>query len=137
MNRKDVDRRVRIVAELLRERESLPHNNSHTIDDPLEADAEEHLTDKLAERVGLSPVHLRALFRRDLKTTPKRFAKGLKMENAIKLAEDPRLIISRIVELVRGGDESRFQRDFKKTFGMTLGEFRKLRRQQLEEVQEK
>ena len=137
MNRKDVDRRVRIVAELLRKRESLPHDNSHTIDDPLEADAEECLTDKLAERVGLSSVHLRALFRRDLKTTPKRFAKRLKMENAIKLAEDPRLTISQIVELVRGGDGSRFQRDFKKTFGMTLGEFRKLRRHQSEEAQEK
>jgi len=137
MNRKDVDRRVRIVAELLRERESLPHDNSHTIDDPLAADAEKHLTDKLAERISLSPVHLRALFRRDLKTTPKRFAKRLKMENAIKLAEDPRMTISRIVELVRGGDESRFQRDFKKTFGMTLGEFRKLRRHQSEEAQEK
>ncbi len=137
MNRKDVDRRVRIVAELLRKRESLPHDNSHTIDDPLEADAEEHLTDKLAERVGLSPVHLRALFRRDLKTTPKQFAKRLKMEKAIKLAEDPRLTISQIVELVRGGDGSRFQRDFKKTFGMTFGEFRKLRRHQSEEAQEK
>ena len=32
---------------------------------------------------------------------------------------------------------SRFQRDFKKTFGMSLGEFRKLRRQQSEEGQEK
>ncbi len=137
MNRKDVDRRVRIVAELLRKRESLPHINSQIIDDPLEDDAEEHLTDKLAERVGLSPVHLRALFRRDLKTTPKRFAKRLKMENAIKLAEDPRLTISEIVERVRGCDESWFQRDFKKTFGMTLGEFRKLRLQQSEEVQEK
>jgi AraC-like DNA-binding protein len=137
MNRKDVDRRVRIVAELLRKRESLPRSNSHTIDDPLEADAEERLTDKLAERVGLSSVHLRALFKRDLKTTPKRFAKRLKMENAIKLAEDPRLTISWIVELVRGGDESRFQRNFKKTFGMPLGEFRKLRSQQSEEVQEK
>ena len=134
---KDVDRRVRIVAELLRERESLPQSNSHVIDDRTEADTEEHLTDILAERVGISPVHLRALFRRDLKTTPKRFAKRLKMENAIKLAEDPRLTISRIMELVQGGDESRFQRDFKKTFGMPLGEFRKLRRKPSEEVQEK
>src|SRR5262245_33327364 len=136
MNR-DVDRRVRIVAELLREQESLPLDNSHTIDDTIEYDAEEHLIDKLAERVGLSSVHLRALFRRDLKTTPKRFAKRLKMENAIRLAEDSRLTISRIVELVGGGDESHFQRDFKKTFGMHLGEFRKLRPQQSEEAQEK
>jgi AraC-like DNA-binding protein len=133
---KDVDRRVRIVAELLRARESLSSINSHNIDNPQEADTEELLTDELAERVSLSPVHLRALFRRDLKTTPKRFAKRLKMENAIKIAEDTRLTISRIVELVRGGDESRFQRDFKKTFGMPLGEFRKLRLQQSEEAQE-
>jgi AraC-like DNA-binding protein len=131
---KDVDRRVRIVAELLRERESLSASNSHNMDHPQEADTEEHLTDELAERVGLSPVHLRALFRRDLKTTPKRLAKRLKMENAIKLAEDPRLTISEIVERIRGGDGSRFQRDFKKTFGKTLGEFRKL---QSEEAQDK
>ena len=134
---KDVDRRVRIVAELLRERESLSPSDSHNIDNPQDAGTEEYLTDELAEQVGLSPVHLRAIFRRDLKTTPKRFAKRLKMENAIKLAEDPRLTISRIVELVRGGDESRFQRDFKKTFGMPLGEFRKLRHQQSEEAREK
>ena len=133
---KDVDRRVRIVAELLRERESLSPSNSHKTDNHQEADTEQLLTDELAERVSLSPVHLRALFRRDLKTTPKRFAKRLKMENAIKLAEDPRLTISRIVELVRGGDGSRFQRDFKKTFGKTLGEFRKLRLQKSEELQE-
>jgi AraC-like DNA-binding protein len=134
---KGVDRRVRIVAELLRERESLSPSISHNIDNPQEADTEELLTDELAERVSLSPVHLRALFRRDLKTTPNRFAKRLKMENAIKLAEDPRLTISRIVELVRGGSESHFQQDFKKAFGMTLGEFRKLRLQQSEEAQEK
>jgi AraC-like DNA-binding protein len=134
---KDIDRRVRIVAELLRERESLSLSHSHSIDNPQEADTEEYLTDELAERVSLSPVHLRALFRRDLKTTPKRLAKRLKMENAIKLAEDPRLTISQIVELVRGGDESRFQRDFKKTFGSPLGEFRKLRHQQSEEAKEK
>ena len=109
------------------------------MDNPLEADTEEYLsTDELAERVSLSPVHLRALFRRDLKTTPRRFAKRLKMENAIKLAEeDPRLTINQIVELVRGGDESRFQQDFKKAFGKTLGEFRKHRLQQSEEAQEK
>jgi AraC-like DNA-binding protein len=135
---RDMDRRVRIVAELLRKRESLPPSGkSHTIDSGQEIDTEEYMpTDELAEQVNISAVHLRALFRRDLKTTPRRFAKQLKMENAIKLAEDPRLTISRIVELVRGGDESRFQQDFKKTFGKTLGEFRKLRLQQSEKGQE-
>jgi AraC-like DNA-binding protein len=133
-----MDRRVRIVAELLRKQESIASRNSHTVDSLPEADPEEHLTDKLAEQVGLSPVHLRALFRRDLKTTPMRFVKQLKMENAIKLAkEDPSLTISRIVELVRGGNESRFQQDFKKAFGKPLGEFRKLRLQQSGEGQEK
>jgi AraC-like DNA-binding protein len=134
----DIDRRVRIVAELLLKRESLPpHGNSHTIDNRKEIDTEEYmLTDELAEHVNISPVHLRALFRRDLNTTPRRFAKQLKMENAIKLAEDSRLTISQIVELVRGGDESRFQQDFKKTFGQTIGEFRKLRLQQSEKGQE-
>jgi len=128
-----------MVAELLRERESLPPpGNSHTVDNRQEADTEEYLPiDELAERVHLSPVHLCALFKRDLKMTPRRFAKLLKLENAIKLAENPSLTIGRIVELVRGGDEGRFQRDFKKTFGMTFGEFRKLRLQQSEEVQEK
>jgi AraC-like DNA-binding protein len=104
------------------------------MDSRQEADTGEYLTiDDLAERVGLPPVHLRALFNRDLKMTPKRFAKLLKIGNAIELAEeDPRLTISQIVERVRGGDESHFQRDFKKIFGKTFGEFRRRHLQQSE-----
>jgi AraC-like DNA-binding protein len=135
---RDMDRRVRIVAELSRKRESLHSLSiSHTLDNRQAIDTEEYMpTDELAEQVNISAVHLRALFRRDLKTTPRRFAKRLKMENAIKLAEEyPRLTIIEIVELVRGGDESRFQQDFKKAFGKTIGEFRKLRLQQSEKRQ--
>lgn len=40
---KDVDRRVRIVAELLRGRESLSPSNSHNTDNPQETDTEEYL----------------------------------------------------------------------------------------------
>ena len=57
-----------------------------------------------------------------------RITKLLRMWNAIRLAEeDPGLPISKIVERVRGGDESHFQRDFKKAFGVTFGEFRRCR----------
>ena len=68
-------------------------------------------------------------------TTPDRYAKQLKMENAIKLAEDSPMTINRIVEVVRGGDASHFQREVKKTFGKTLGDFRRLRFEQAEEGQ--
>lgn len=137
-----VDRRVRIIAELLGKYESLAPGDSHATDNNgnhRKIDTEEYLTiDELAEMVNLSPAHLRALFSRDLQTTPKRFAKQLRMANAAALVEeDPRLTISQIVELVRGGDESHFQREFKKTFGMTLGEFRRLHIQQSKEVQAK
>jgi AraC-like DNA-binding protein len=129
----DVDRRVRIIAELLRERESMPPSDPHIANNHQDFDTEEYLSiDELAEQVNLSPAHLRALFSRDLKMTPRRFAKLLKMANAIILVEDPSMTISKIVERVRGGDESHFQRDFKKTFGKTLGEFRRLRLQQSE-----
>jgi AraC-like DNA-binding protein len=123
----DIDRRVRIIAELLRKQESLPIDNSHAIDNRLWANPDEYLTiDDLAERVGISPVHLRDLFRRGMKMTIRQFTKLLRMWNAIRLAEeDPGLPISKIVERVRGGDESHFQRDFKKAFGVTFGEFRR------------
>jgi hypothetical protein len=49
---KGVDRRVRIVAELLRERASLSPSNSHNTDNPQEADTEEILTDELVERAA-------------------------------------------------------------------------------------
>jgi AraC-like DNA-binding protein len=132
----DVDRRVRIVAELLCKRESLSPGDSHSADNRLEVDTEGYpAIDELAERMGVSAAHLRDLFSRDLKMTPRRFVKLLKMANAIILAEeDPPLTISEIVERVRGGDESHFQRDFKKTFGKPLGAFRRLRIQQSEEA---
>jgi AraC-like DNA-binding protein len=133
----DVDRRVRIIAELLRKRELLPPSDPHTTNNHHEFDTEDYLPiDELADRVNLSPDHLRALFSRDLKMTPRRFAKLLKMVNAIILVENPRMTISKIVERVRGGDESHFQRDFKKTFGKPLGEFRRLHLQQSEKGQE-
>jgi AraC-like DNA-binding protein len=132
---KDVDRRVRIVAELLRKRESLSPGDSHSADNRREVDTEGYPDiDELAERMGVSAAHLRDLFSRDLKMTPRQFIKLLKMANAIILAEDSRLTISEIVECVRGGDESHFQRDFKKTFGKPLGAFRRLRIQQSEEA---
>jgi AraC-like DNA-binding protein len=125
----DIDRRVRIVAELLRNQESLRIDNSPAIDNRLWANPDEYLTiDELAERVGISPLHLRDLFRRDMKMTVRQFTKLLRMWNAIRLAEeDPSLPISKIVERVRGGDESHFQREFKKAFGVTFGEFRRRR----------
>src|SRR5262245_17290588 len=123
-----VDRRVQIVADLLRKWESSPSPGElNAADSRNEENVEEILTTaKLAERVKLSRAHLCDLFRRDLKTTPKQLAKRVKMENAIWLAEDTNLPIERIVELVEGGDPSHFQRDVKKTFGTTLGEFRSL-----------
>ncbi len=68
-----------------------------------------------------------------MKTTPSRYVKQLKIENAIKLAEQTDLPITRIVEIVGGVDASHFQREVKKATGKTLGEFRKLRLQQAEE----
>ncbi len=92
--------------------------------------------DELARRVKLSPVRLRALFKRDLKTTPDQFVIQLKMENAIKLARDSPLTNERIVEIVGGGDVSHFQRRFKKAFGKTLGDYRRLDLQEPDEEQE-
>lgn len=134
-----MDRRVRIIAELLHKQESLPPpSNLYTNGNRDEEDVKEILTiDKLARREKLSPGYLRALFKRDMKMTPDQFAKQLKMENAKKLAENSTLTVDQIVENVRGGDSSHFQREFKKTFGKTLGDFRRLRIQQMEEEQAK
>ncbi|MGH9833776.1 MAG: helix-turn-helix domain-containing protein [Blastocatellia bacterium] len=130
-----MDRRVRVAVELLRKQESLPPpGNSQTTNNGYEQDVRESLTiDELARRVKLSPAYFRTLFRRDMKTTPSRYVKQLKIENAIKLAEETNLAITRIVEIVGGVDASHFQREVKKATGKTLGEFRKLRLQQAEE----
>lgn len=127
-----VDRRVQIVIELLRKQESLPPSNLHTNGSYHEKDSKEISMDELTRLVKLSVGQLYALFNRDVGIPPMRYVRLLKMENAIKLAENTSLTIERIVEIVGGGDVSHFQRDVKKTFGKTLGEFRRLRLQQFE-----
>lgn len=83
------------------------------------------LVEQLARSVNLSTSRLRALFRADAGTTPKRKIKQLKLERARQLAVETHLTIDQILAMVAAGDPSHFHREFKKAFGMTLTECRK------------
>lgn len=71
--RQDIDPRIINAIRIL---------NSHPLDEPLDQKS-------LAAKLGLSLVHLVRLFRRELRTTPKHYFEGRRIEYAMKLLSLP------------------------------------------------
>ena len=90
------------------------------------------LLEAAAEKVNLSPSHLRYLFRAEMKTTFKQYAEQLRMERAVKMAEVTCLTISQIMAEIGIGDNRSFRRKLKKIRGLTLSQHRKCRDEQAE-----
>jgi AraC-like DNA-binding protein len=78
----------------------------------------------LAEHARLSPGHFRHLFRTETGTTPARFLKSLKMQQAKDLLENSFLGTREIIRRVGLSNESHFARDFKRFYGVTPGQLR-------------
>lgn len=78
----------------------------------------------LAGHAQLSPRHFSHLFRAETGTTPARFLKSLRMQQAKDLLEHSCLATREIIRRVGLSNESHFARDFKRFYGVTPGQFR-------------
>jgi transcriptional regulator GlxA family with amidase domain len=80
---------------------------------------------EMALLVNLSSARLSYLFKSETGTSPVRYLKSLRMNEASMLLSTTFLRVKEIMARVGFSDESHFVRDFKKTFGATPTEFRK------------
>ncbi len=78
----------------------------------------------LAAHVQLSPRHFNHLFKAETGTTPARFLKSLRMQQAKDLLENSFLATREIIRRVGLSNESHFARDFKRHYGVTPGQLR-------------
>jgi transcriptional regulator GlxA family with amidase domain len=78
----------------------------------------------LAEQAQLSPRRFVRLFRAETGTTPARFLKSLRMQQAKELLENSFLATREIIRRVGLSSESHFARDFKRYYGVTPGQLR-------------
>ncbi|HKS29218.1 MAG TPA: helix-turn-helix domain-containing protein [Pyrinomonadaceae bacterium] len=86
---------------------------------------------EMAQSVGLSVEHLRALFKSEIGMTPLQYQKRLRLSEAKRLLESTFLNVQEIVVRVGLSDDSHFVRDFKKLYGLTPAQYR-ARYQQME-----
>jgi AraC-like DNA-binding protein len=80
--------------------------------------------DDIAICVNLSPSRLRYLFKVETGQSPVQYLKYLRMQKAKQLVEDTFLNVKQIMCELGINDESHFVRDFKRTYGMTITQYR-------------
>lgn len=71
----------------------------------------------VARAVGISAVHLRRLFARELGRPPKRAFQAIRMEAGRALLEDPRLTVEAVAVRLNFADASSFTRAYRREFG--------------------
>lgn len=103
-----MDRRVRIVTGLMQE----------NLDRPWP-------TEKLASVVGLSPTHLRRLFRSETGVNLSQYGRQLRMTEACRLLQTTFLSVKQVAAKAGAGDVSHFVRSFEKTYGMSPTQYRR------------
>jgi transcriptional regulator GlxA family with amidase domain len=81
---------------------------------------------KMAQSVNLSPTRLSYLFKSETGTPPARYLRTLRMNDAAMLLASTFLTVKEIKVRVGFSDESHFVRYFKRTYGMTPTEYRRL-----------
>lgn len=122
-----MDPRVHKVVEILQANVSGVQNDSRDANRSAVRPIENLSTEKLALSVNLSETRLRTLFKIDTGMTPNQYLKKIKMEKAKEAAETTYLKITEILTILGVGDQSHFERDFKREFGITLTECRRRR----------
>ncbi len=80
----------------------------------------------MARVVGLSSSRLRHMFKAHTGTTPTRFLKNLRMQEAKRLLETTGLSVKEVMAGVGVSDPSNFTRDFRRTHGLTPTRIRNL-----------
>ncbi|MCI0391524.1 MAG: helix-turn-helix transcriptional regulator [Acidobacteria bacterium] len=88
--------------------------------------------EEMALEVNLSESRMRALFKSKVGLSPTRYVRKLKMEEAAKDLRDTYKRVNEIATDLRFDSSSSFTHSFKKTYGMTPTEYRKLHQQRSE-----
>lgn len=83
--------------------------------------------DEMAREIGLSSAHLRSLFRRHLGSSPKKTLQEIRLKRACELLETGRVSVAEAGYQAGWEDASAFAKSFKRRFGLSPGEFRRLR----------
>lgn len=78
----------------------------------------------LAQSIDVSPAHLQKLFRDELGISPIQFIKELRLEKARELLETTFLRVQQIGFAVGITDQSYFDREFKKKYGLPPNQYR-------------
>ncbi len=81
---------------------------------------------KMAQSVNLSPTRLSYLFKSETGTPPARYLRTLRMHDAAMLLASTFLTVKEIRVRVGFNDESHFVRYFKRSYGMTPTQYRRL-----------
>ena len=85
-------------------------------------------TAEVARRIGYSPSHFNHLFKTYTRTTPHSYFQSLRLSEARKLLVKTSLGISEIAERLSFCNAGKLSRLFKREYGVTPGQFRKLYR---------
>jgi transcriptional regulator GlxA family with amidase domain len=80
----------------------------------------------LAMSVNLSASRLRHLFSAEIGISPTQYLKSIRIQKAKELLETSFLSVKQIMALVGVGDRNHFTSDFKKAYGASPTEYRKL-----------
>lgn len=82
--------------------------------------------EELAGSVNLSASRLRHLFSAEMGITPMQYLKSIRLRKAKQMLETSFLSVKQIIGLVGIGDRNHFTSDFKKAYGVSPTEYRKL-----------
>lgn len=72
---------------------------------------------ELAKSCGCSESHFRAIFRKEMKMSPKAWVKKCKMDYAVRLMRDENLLVKEVADILGYNDIYEFSKQFKTVFG--------------------
>jgi transcriptional regulator GlxA family with amidase domain len=83
-------------------------------------------TGEFARAVNLSASRLAYLFKKETSLTPRQFLKSIRLDRAASLLQTSFLTVKQIMAEVGWQDATHFQRDFRKAFSVSPGQYRRL-----------
>ena len=81
---------------------------------------------EVAHHIGYSPSHFNHLFKAYTKSTPHSYYQSLRLVEARKMLLRTSLGVAKIAEILSFGNSGKFSHLFKREYGVTPGQFRKL-----------
>jgi len=80
----------------------------------------------LAESINVSVSHFQHLFKKEVHTSPTKYINNLRLQKALELLVTSHLRVKEIRLKVGATNEAHFLRDFKRKFGETPNDYRKI-----------